>query len=817
MDTHKKHPAPKRIARLIAGAVFAGVFLCMAIGCANEPKPDLLPDGQPNYAGFFEAQLSPLDVFAREAFIYRWVGKQPAKQYPEIFRQTQALEPTPRQQVRAALVRAWANTDPAAAWQQWLAEASDDTATGDILACAWAEKNFEAAWAAATDANPPPHARPARALLAMRARNNPEDALALALSLPEDRIPPALEKVLQVWGETAPEAAVQWALKNSRLYQLRPLFADWLLRDFDASCQSLDKMDADTMEALAGRIPYGDFALVSPQTAWALIDHCRPRTKDNGYGLTYLASAWLAKATPKETLRRAAEFPDMDMRRDMLGNNTLSLGYTDGAAAFAYLQETMPLLDQAQRKKLLDDRMPRIAERAPLLALPFILQSPAPDADKWLWRALDSLKDSEIEQAIVLVENRKNIPKPGYHNRCTFLEKFYQTRPEQATAWLANIADADTKETLSTTLVRMLIKTDPAAAASLYKALSPSGKLRLYADDFANMNADDPRAALEWAQTSFSDGTQKTAIAGIIAKLAETDMAAALELAASLPEQTAEGIYWGSIVANASPANRMRMLECFGTFAVEPYPKTLVRTLLDALGAIDAQALAEALRDPVLFDRVFTAQENERRMNLKDAIERAPEAFETLEAALTPERAHFITAQRSVVLAQTDPTAAMTLAQTLPQNLEYQRVWEDVFNKWRSWQPAQALQWLCAQKDIPKISDPYGEGLPYHLTMRAWAESDETSAERWLKTQPEGPRKDAMIMGLIEALRQYNAPSAFEWALQISDEHQRKRYARIVLHLWQTYNAPEALEAQKRFDALFGSDSPSPNVIYWVQ
>ena len=116
-------------------------------------------------------------------------------------------------------------------------------------------------------------------------------------------------------------------------------------------------------------------------------------------------------------------------------------------------------------------------------------------------------------------------------------------------------------------------------------------------------------------------------------------------------------------------------------------------------------------------------------------------------------------------LAARSPAAALTAAEALHDPVLRQAAALTLAGEWAQTEPAAAAAWAFqhAEENSGTLA----------AVMQHWAVSDAPAASAWLATQPAGPRRDAAVPALIEALTLRDPESARAWASGISDETTR--------------------------------------------
>jgi hypothetical protein len=93
--------------------------------------------------------------------------------------------------------------------------------------------------------------------------------------------------------------------------------------------------------------------------------------------------------------------------------------------------------------------------------------------------------------------------------------------------------------------------------------------------------------------------------------------------------------------------------------------------------------------------------------------------------------------------------------------------------------------------DIGQWVEWLGNHLPSDTTsnqistmLDSWTQKDYVAAGKWLTATPDGPTKQAAVIGYVQAVASYEPETAAQWAMTLSSGEDRARALRQVYHHW---------------------------------
>lgn len=752
-------PRPRLCPRICLGKLALAIIassLCAAAysDAAPENAPAPVANDQTHYAAFLREKLSPLDDGARAAFIYPWVDSLNPAQYAPVFAQSQSLPAPLRDCVREALLLKWAQEYPGAAWAALRAEPSLDSAAAAAFMGAWAELNFAAAWSAANaEGAPELPASVLTPLMVCHARTQPQDAAQRALNAADKNLKKTARAVFQVWGQSDPNAAVAFAVRNSCIQQLDEMYADWLARDFDAAVAALNAMPQDHREALIEKLFGGRyFTRGYPEAALKLNDLILAKNGGRYQGKYLLVSpGWLVNMMPEETFRRCAAIPDKAQRQYALDQAVCTLAASDANAAFDAFLAFQDTLYRPKKEDRIYDVMPRLAKTAPLRTIAFIetLPDKAPTS-LWMTTALDALEPQEIPQALTLLDKMADRDA---------IAAVARRSPEAFRAWIATIKNPATAKHLAQ--LAGSVNESPATVDT-----STPQKISIETSS-SSKSATIP--SIEGSFTYLKSGELKQTITdGNV-----SDIIDALRALTKLPSDDPRR-------ANAA-------------------------LLLGKLSERDRAVFVDVLSDPAVFDLTCRNSAYWTNTEIEEAFARRPDCIAPLAARLDAERARTFLPTACRALARSNPQAALELAKTMPAGDEQDALILSVNEIWARSQPEAALRSLWAKPLGSTAAKADMQKLHCQQNMRRWAEIDPDAASAWLLQLPHDARKDALIAAFVETQTKYNTPEAFQWAMRIREPNDRLRNAQAVIAAWKTFDPGAAAAEEETLKPLIES------------
>ncbi|MCM2371005.1 sialate O-acetylesterase [Aporhodopirellula aestuarii] len=133
-------------------------------------------------------------------------------------------------------------------------------------------------------------------------------------------------------------------------------------------------------------------------------------------------------------------------------------------------------------------------------------------------------------------------------------------------------------------------------------------------------------------------------------------------------------------------------------------------------------------------------------------------------------------------LALEDTEAALSYVAGLPEAQQNPRQGWQIIASWMKQQPAnasQVLEWMETRLPERLRSDAH-----YQNIAQWWHPMDREALVQWLNELPAGTRRDAVLQGFIGEESHTDIESAYQWAKQIQNEHDRLTVNARLLRRW---------------------------------
>ncbi len=160
-------------------------------------------------------------------------------------------------------------------------------------------------------------------------------------------------------------------------------------------------------------------------------------------------------------------------------------------------------------------------------------------------------------------------------------------------------------------------------------------------------------------------------------------------------------------------------------------------------------------------------------------------------AQALPENGGQVEATRVVIKQMTnaDPQLAWNLAVNFDASNPNTNLLRDVANKWVAIDPAQTAVAISALPEGPTLTSITGN------VAGAWVKQDPTAASEWVNTLPAGDARDAAVMQIISVEGSNALPTAFDWALTITNATVQSNQLNSVVQQWAKKDPRAALAA----------------------
>lgn len=282
-----------------------------------------------------------------------------------------------------------------------------------------------------------------------------------------------------------------------------------------------------------------------------------------------------------------------------------------------------------------------------------------------------------------------------------------------------------------------------------------------------------------------SDPQRTRLITELLSQLAETEPAAALELASqieSLRDSESARIAILEVWGKNDPAAAL----AWANQALANEPARTRRSQLSALYRGYAQSNPEAafqqalaisgddrLRNRLLDDVIETQVENGGLQAAKLAIDLIddPETQSNLRRELVDEWAQF------------DPESAAQYVLSLGEDAD-SRLKTELVSEWAESDPAAAAAWLSAlPEDDPAIARASAE------IIQEWTRYDLAASAEWLNSLPPSPELDRAVISYTFRAAEEDPGTAMTWAESIEDDRRRTWMMERVAATWKEQDA----------------------------
>lgn len=365
-------------------------------------------------------------------------------------------------------------------------------------------------------------------------------------------------------------------------------------------------------------------------------------------------------------------------------------------------------------------------------------------------------------------------------------EKLAAQDPTAALRWAENLrSPAERSQALSAT-VRVWAAADPAAAAASLPRL-PAGPSRTEVTrEVAQAWAErDLAAATAWARSLTPGPGQLAALDTVASQWLETDPQRAVSLLDSLPLGGARDAVLSNLTGQWAESSPSDAAQ---------FVKGLTNRVLQSRLALDI-ATRWVEHDPV--DAAQFALQlppgNERTELLASALRQ--QAASDPRSAVQWAAGLADAAAREAALAaalgrwaEHDPDAAANQARQF-EDPEIQRAAAmGAINGWATRDPERAAEWVTSFDDA-ELRRSATESL-----ARVWAAEDPARAAAWLAGQPRAVWSDGALEPLVEALEGHDPEAALSWVQEFQDEEVRQRETNRLARQWLG-NYPDAARA----------------------
>jgi hypothetical protein len=103
------------------------------------------------------------------------------------------------------------------------------------------------------------------------------------------------------------------------------------------------------------------------------------------------------------------------------------------------------------------------------------------------------------------------------------------------------------------------------------------------------------------------------------------------------------------------------------------------------------------------------------------------------------------------------------------------------------------VEWLA--KNLPESEATSNQ---ISTMLDNWTQKDYVAAGKWLTATPDGPTKQAAVIGYVDAVASYEPETAAQWAMTLSSGEDRARALKQIYHKWPK-NDPAAKAAAEAF------------------
>ncbi|ADE54836.1 hypothetical protein [Coraliomargarita akajimensis] len=139
---------------------------------------------------------------------------------------------------------------------------------------------------------------------------------------------------------------------------------------------------------------------------------------------------------------------------------------------------------------------------------------------------------------------------------------------------------------------------------------------------------------------------------------------------------------------------------------------------------------------------------------------------------------------------QLDPKAAANYIRSLENTSSSHQAAEQFIQTFAEQDPSGAALWLS---QLP-AADPLYDSHLHSVLLQEWSRSDSVAASAWLSESPEGPNRDAAIVGFAQTMIDFEPEAVALWTNSISDAQTRVNWLTYALQTWGREAPNQALE-----------------------
>lgn len=577
-----------------------------------------------------------------------------------------------------------------------------------------------------------------------------------------------------------PNAGTQKNDEREVLEQMRRLITYWAELNPKAALRFVETLDDKPRRGLLSNV-VSVWAKIYPDEALAYVQSTEDE-KDRNAMLQSVSMA-ISNSDPARAIELMTLFPKPK------GQHSYSWSHSKAVVIKEWLEvDEDAALDYAysipntrNRKRVLQSLAGMIVQDDPTLALAL-----AADADDTWFNATGNVisnwasYDDEAAWSYLqsLSEGRR---KSRITNR--YFSQIGQDNPQEAITKIQSTLTGQSREGSLSTVISNWIRSDFDAASTYISSMTPHERNTIINRiSYSLGDSDtDPEVAIAWVMENAGGRARSDSMRSIIDRLSQKDPGKAMEMLDSIPYGQAYSNAVRSLASNWARQDPESAYSWIDSLPQGPERENAFRSFAGRAAELDA-------------DRAFliTTQmpEGQERTNMLNQIASAkaksdPQATANWVMSFPDENLRN-SAMRNVVYAwaERDPRAAAQYLQTSGANLK-----DDTYNqlatRWAQNDPYAAADWALT---LPE--DKAGRAIGG--VANSWLDHDMYAASEWVSTLPQGNVRQKAVESLVNKVYRVEPDAAFDWALELENENQRKNATRRIAYEWKKRNVEAA-------------------------
>jgi len=788
---------------LIALAGVVGVWRWGGDLLENRDAPRREPDGRLDHAEYINRTLEKLSPSEQNAFLYAYLGTLSPDELGNALGQWKAIRPRDRARVLEIAALRGGETAPEATRKSLMEITPFPERAERALFVGWGARDFDAARTAVESVGKEKRRNAlAGELFKARAKIDPRAAALCAMAEIYEKKDPGLSDILELWGESDPRAAVDFALANDRAKRLGRVFANWLSRDPAAATARLRAMSpAQQQESVAAVLANDFFTRFNPAQAKALIEQFPapdPKKQERRYVNFYLQCACV---DPEGTVREVLALRNKQLQEKVMGAVLSELGDVNPPAVLEVLREWLPTASPPARVAAIQRSIWEPLRDNPLAVLAFFGElPPSSEFEEWKAEVFRQVSPESFEEAkrqltateFSTDEGRAKAYRAMFNN-------LWKNDPKQAQAWMDSIPDRAAKSAAASALLERSPPEKFTERMELYKRLTQQEGLDIphYNLFFFVEEIPEPQAAADWIRANLTARDKDFLLPALMRMTADKDISSALGIWEKTPEGSTKDEMTRELAqAMLEHSAQEAMLLASGVQSPELQTQLKLAIAIDTAKRDFDQGLA-LLKNPEVLDLMTAGTtdgwwQTNPMMEALVAVDK-DRVLVTLDSLPENYREKMRTAY-ALCIAEIYPQTAIEILAQDPLG-DGGNGFRNTFSEWSSRDPEGAMQWL---------GENAGEGKAFRAAgergIISWLEYDPMAASQWLAQQGEGSFKEALTGALIRSEAAKDPEGAFAWALTIGEDKERLNQAKYVYARWRKTDPQSAVEAIEHSD-----------------